>query len=969
MALHEAAADAGRLDVEDRTRCNPPAEEMLPAGYPPQAAGDARLLEQIRSGDAEAGRSFVREHYPAIYRYLLYLTGQPELAEDLTQETFLQGWQHLGTFQGRASLRTWLHRIARREFLQVLRRQKTEASVEAMVEVAAPDATAWIDTVELRDAIDRLPLEQREVVLLYYLEGYSSTEIARIVGAPVGTVCYRLGRARERLRQELGEDDLTYLNEPTVPMRQWSWLPLEQMYALETRLSPGGVGNRKTPGQGTPTEETMERREFLRQAAVGAAGLMLPEAEKEVVDSRLTKKVTCAFKGTALSDLCERLRSDTGIQLTAGPSVADEKVTLFCEKLPLREVMRQLSRPFGYTWLRSGKPGEYRYELAQDLRSQLLEEELRNRDRHAALLSLEQELERFRPYLSLSPDQILARSRTAPPAEKLLLEKIGGSETRSALGWGPIQIYFRLSPQEKMALLAGEKLYFSEGPRPGERPLPSDVARGVMQGWREERALKAGDGHRMTNADEPGSIPISDVPGLRASVSVSLDQTELGQYGLNGLSGFYGPDPMNRRDASGPYAIGRSPRVMQPDNARANARLAKDPALLSQISIQPRHVCEGSLRQPTHDQPPKGNQEPASDAGLSSSIVARHVTTADVLEVLHQATGLPIIADYYTRFFKPESVSVRGQTLFAALNQLCDTMRLRWNKESRGGTAAGSGAGSRGRVPTQSEGVGAWLQFRSTSYYDDRLKEVPNRLLEHWAAVRRQHLGLRLDDLIEIAGLTDAQLGGAEMAEGAKECYGLAEWDLARHPLVLPGLRYLAGFTPEQRRKAEREEGLPFMEMSLAQQQGFLARRWPAKLVGTDTPNPATLPSLEDLSGSVLYIDYRQPGWYEWRPPGSYLLRWLVPVDPGPKGRLIPRPKVRERTREAALQALRRVDPQVRAAVLAAVGRSDPRLLAELVSDETQIVPTDLNLTLIYSPARQSVLVVSSDFWSVMGAW
>src|SRR5207302_2649352 len=167
--------------------------------------------------------------------------------------------------------------------------------------------------------------------------------------------------------------------------------------------------------------------------------------------SRLTQKVTCAFKGTALSDLCEHLRAETGIHLAAGPSVADEKVTLFCEKSPLRDVMRQLSRPFGYTWLRSGTPGQYRYELVQDLRSQLLEEELRNRDRHAALLSLEQELQRFRPYLSFSPDQILARARTAPPAEKELLEKIGGSETQSALGWGPVQMYFQLSPQEKMA--------------------------------------------------------------------------------------------------------------------------------------------------------------------------------------------------------------------------------------------------------------------------------------------------------------------------------------------------------------------------------------------------------------------------------------------------------------------------------------------------------------------------------------
>ena len=51
-------------------------------------SADALLLEQIRSGDPDAGRRFVREYYPGVYRYLLYLTGRPDWAEDLTQETF-----------------------------------------------------------------------------------------------------------------------------------------------------------------------------------------------------------------------------------------------------------------------------------------------------------------------------------------------------------------------------------------------------------------------------------------------------------------------------------------------------------------------------------------------------------------------------------------------------------------------------------------------------------------------------------------------------------------------------------------------------------------------------------------------------------------------------------------------------------------------------------------------------------------
>src|SRR5207248_1453940 len=102
----------------------------------------------------------------------------------------------------------------------------------------------------------------------------------------------------------------------------------------------------------------------------------------------------------------------------------------------------------------------YQYELVQDLRSQLLEEELRNRDRNEALLALQQEIERYRPYLSLSPDEVLARARTAPPAEKKLLENLGGGGPRSGLGWGVIQMYFRLSPRELADLRSGQELSF-----------------------------------------------------------------------------------------------------------------------------------------------------------------------------------------------------------------------------------------------------------------------------------------------------------------------------------------------------------------------------------------------------------------------------------------------------------------------------------------------------------------------------
>src|SRR5881227_2491749 len=123
-----------------------------PAPEPIRSA-EARLIQQLRQGDLEAGHQFVRDYYPDVYRYLLYLTGRPEMAEDLTQETFIRAWRGLASFEGRASLRVWLHRIARREFLQALRSQRgdpaagvTESLDEAAELVTAPDA-GWVEAV------------------------------------------------------------------------------------------------------------------------------------------------------------------------------------------------------------------------------------------------------------------------------------------------------------------------------------------------------------------------------------------------------------------------------------------------------------------------------------------------------------------------------------------------------------------------------------------------------------------------------------------------------------------------------------------------------------------------------------------------------------------------------------------------------------------------------------------------------
>jgi hypothetical protein len=316
-----------------------------------------------------------------------------------------------------------------------------------------------------------------------------------------------------------------------------------------------------------------------------------------------------------------------------------------------------------------------------------------------------------------------------------------------------------------------------------------------------------------------------------------------------------------------------SPAVLKPDNGAGNARLVGDPSLCERVSVRPQPLCRAV---PAGHTAADGTPEPMA-------------TTAEVLEALHRATGMPIVADYYTRLYKPEAVSVRNLPLFETLSRLADATRMRWSKD------------------------GLWLQFRSTSYYDDRLKEVPNRLLERWRAARRQQGALTLDDLVEIAQLPDAQLDGGDMAEGAQACWGLAEWGLARHGGLRPHLRFLAGFTPEQRQEAMTAAGLPFSRMSLAQQQQFLARALEFKA--------PPLQSLDDMSGAVLRVQYTQPGGFQWgESPGVYT-HWRVPLA---SGRRVPRPLVQARTRKAALQAVRQVDLPIREALLQALRRGVP---------------------------------------------
>jgi RNA polymerase sigma-70 factor, ECF subfamily len=188
------------VHLEETSVCSPPPATRV-------RSPELRLVEQVLAGDVEAGRRLVLEYYRSIYRYLHRLTGRAELAEDLTQDTFVEAWRSLPTYEGRASLRLWLYRIAHRQFLQALRSRRPVASLEEASEAPEPRAPAQAGAVELRAVVGKLPLEMREVVVLHYFEGYNCEEIAEILGAPAGTIKYRLFEARARLRRELVDEE------------------------------------------------------------------------------------------------------------------------------------------------------------------------------------------------------------------------------------------------------------------------------------------------------------------------------------------------------------------------------------------------------------------------------------------------------------------------------------------------------------------------------------------------------------------------------------------------------------------------------------------------------------------------------------------------------------------------------------------------------------------------------------------
>ena len=169
-----------------------------------------------RNLDGNSGHPAL-EYLDALYSYALALTRDETEAEDLVQETYLRAVRAFGDLAPNSNLKGWLFVILRNAWLNQLRHTR---SGPRFVELESEEASSngWsasgmsdpyvlylrkLEREEIVDAIARLPVLHREIVILRDIEGFSYQEIAGMIGCPAGTVMSRLGRAREKLRRIL----------------------------------------------------------------------------------------------------------------------------------------------------------------------------------------------------------------------------------------------------------------------------------------------------------------------------------------------------------------------------------------------------------------------------------------------------------------------------------------------------------------------------------------------------------------------------------------------------------------------------------------------------------------------------------------------------------------------------------------------------------------------------------------------
>ncbi len=190
----------------------PPAASAVAAARPlALELDDATLLRRIARRDRDAFDTFYRRHYVRLLRFVTRVAWQSDLIDEVINDTMFIVWRNAADFRGEARPTTWLLGIAWRQAQARLRAAERRPATTDIDDLALPDPACletWAADRELgrhlRTALATLSPAHRAVVELTYVHGYSSREVAAILGCPPGTVRTRMLHARHRLRAVLG---------------------------------------------------------------------------------------------------------------------------------------------------------------------------------------------------------------------------------------------------------------------------------------------------------------------------------------------------------------------------------------------------------------------------------------------------------------------------------------------------------------------------------------------------------------------------------------------------------------------------------------------------------------------------------------------------------------------------------------------------------------------------------------------
>jgi RNA polymerase sigma-70 factor, ECF subfamily len=183
----------------------------------PHRLADEELMHLVRDGDAKAFELVYDRHGGAAFSLAYRMVGNRTIAEDITQEAFLSMWRSRVRYEReRGSVRSWVLGIVHHRTIDALRRnlvhdrrrasaegleERQEAPERTDVEVARRDEARTV-----REAMQSLPEEQHQVIQLAYFGGFTHTQIAEMLGMPVGTVKGRMRLGLEKMRRALAPE-------------------------------------------------------------------------------------------------------------------------------------------------------------------------------------------------------------------------------------------------------------------------------------------------------------------------------------------------------------------------------------------------------------------------------------------------------------------------------------------------------------------------------------------------------------------------------------------------------------------------------------------------------------------------------------------------------------------------------------------------------------------------------------------